>query len=81
MTPAKDLWRPHRALLLYANAGLFCDGYILSGIGLALVTLTPQMHLNGAQIGLMGAITLFAASNSAGRQTRVRCSDRPTPAA
>ncbi|MBV9271173.1 MAG: MFS transporter, partial [Candidatus Eremiobacteraeota bacterium] len=59
MTPRRSPWHAHRALLLYANVGLFCDGYILSSIGIALVTLTPQMQLNAAQIGLMGAITLF----------------------
>jgi len=56
---AERPWRAHAPLLLYANAGLFCDGYILSSIGLALVTLTPHFHLNGAQTGLLGAITLF----------------------
>ncbi|MBV9720003.1 MAG: MFS transporter [Candidatus Eremiobacteraeota bacterium] len=46
-------------LLVYANAGLFCDGYILSSIGLALVTLGPQFGLNAAMTGLIGATTLL----------------------
>ena len=46
-------------LLLYANAGVFCDGYILSSIGLALVTLGPHFHLDAATTGLVGGATLF----------------------
>lgn len=49
----------HRRLLVYANAGLFCDGYILSSIGLALVGLTPAFHLSGAMTGAVGAATLL----------------------
>jgi MFS transporter, putative metabolite transport protein len=46
-------------LLLYANAGVFCDGYILSSVGLALITLGPRFHLDAATTGLIGAATLF----------------------
>lgn len=46
-------------LLLYANAGVFCDGYILSSVGLALITLGPRFHLDPATTGLLGAATLF----------------------
>jgi putative MFS transporter len=46
-------------LLLYANAGVFVDGYILGSIGLALVTLTPRFHLGPLETGLVGAATLF----------------------
>jgi MFS transporter, putative metabolite transport protein len=46
-------------VLIYANAGLFCDGYILSGIGLALVTLTPRFGLDAKMSGLIGAATLL----------------------
>jgi putative MFS transporter len=46
-------------LLLYANAGVFCDGYILSSVGLALITLGPRFHLTPATTGLIGAATLF----------------------
>lgn len=49
----------HRRLLLYANAGLFCDGYILSSIGLAIPSLTPQFHLNALASGLIAAATLL----------------------
>lgn len=46
-------------LLAYANAGLFCDGYILSSVGLALVTLQPHFGLSPAMTGLLGAVTLL----------------------
>jgi putative MFS transporter len=49
----------HAGLLLYAGAGIFCDGYILSSIGPALVTLGPHFGLSPATTGLLGAITLF----------------------
>jgi putative MFS transporter len=51
--------KQQRALLLYANAGLFCDGYILSSIGIALVSLQPRFHLNSTSTGLIGAATLI----------------------
>lgn len=47
------------SLLVYANAGLFCDGYILSGIGLALVTLGPRFALDAKTTGLLGGATLL----------------------
>lgn len=47
------------AIFVYANAGVFCDGYILSSIGLALITLTPAFHLDALATGLIGAATLF----------------------
>lgn len=46
-------------MLVYANAGLFCDGYILSGVGLALVTLGPHFALDAKMTGLIGAMTLL----------------------
>lgn len=46
-------------IFVYANAGVFCDGYILSSIGLALVTLTPRFHLDAVTTGALGAATLF----------------------
>jgi MFS transporter, putative metabolite transport protein len=53
-------FRPfHAGLLLYAGAGIFCDGYILSSIGLALITLGPHFALSAGMTGLLGAITLF----------------------
>jgi putative MFS transporter len=48
-----------RGLLVYANAGLFCDGYILSSIGIALVAMPSRFHLDAASTGLIGAATLF----------------------
>lgn len=51
--------REQRGLLLYANAGLFCDGYILSSIGIALVTLQPDFALTPAATGAIAAATLF----------------------
>jgi MFS transporter, putative metabolite transport protein len=49
----------HYTIFIYANAGVFCDGYILSSIGLALITLTPHFHLNALTTGLIGGATLF----------------------
>lgn len=46
-------------IFVYANAGVFCDGYILSSIGLALVTLTPHFHLDAVTTGSIGAATLL----------------------
>ena len=46
-------------VFVYASAGVFCDGYILSSIGLALLTLTPRFHLDGLTTGLIGGATLF----------------------
>jgi MFS transporter, putative metabolite transport protein len=55
-----EKFRPfHAGLLLYASAGIFCDGYILSSIGLALITLGPHFALSAGMTGLLGAITLF----------------------
>jgi len=51
--------KARRALLLYANAGLFCDGYILSSIGIALVALPPRFHLDATSAGTVAAATLF----------------------
>jgi MFS transporter, putative metabolite transport protein len=47
------------ALLIYANAGLFCDGYILSSIGPALISLAPHFRLDAVTTGLIGAMTLL----------------------
>ena len=51
--------RFHAGIILYAAAGIFCDGYILSSIGLALITLGPHFALSPGMTGLLGAITLF----------------------
>jgi putative MFS transporter len=49
----------HKRLLIYTNIGLFCDGYILSTIGLALTTLGPRLHMSEVMIGFVGAVTLL----------------------
>src|SRR5262249_46647991 len=49
----------HWKVFAYANAGVFVDGYILSSIGLALITLGPQFHLNAVTTGWVGAATLL----------------------
>jgi MFS transporter, putative metabolite transport protein len=49
----------HRRLLVYTNIGLFCDGYILSTIGLALTTLGPRLNMSDAMTGFVGAVTLL----------------------
>jgi MFS transporter, putative metabolite transport protein len=58
-TSQDRLRRQHLAIFAYANAGVFCDGYILSSIGLALITLGPHFRLDVFQTGLIGAMTLF----------------------
>jgi putative MFS transporter len=49
----------HVTIFVYANAGVFCDGYILSSIGLALITLTPRFQLDAVTTGAIGAATLL----------------------
>ena len=49
----------HYTIFVYTSAGVFCDGYILSSIGLALLTLTPRFQLDALTTGLIGAATLF----------------------
>jgi len=60
MQPNDGALRPfHYTIFIYANAGVFCDGYILSSIGLALITLTPRFNLGALATGLIGGATLF----------------------
>ena len=60
MQPNDGALRPfHYTIFIYANAGVFCDGYILSSIGLALITLTPRFNLDALATGLIGGATLF----------------------
>jgi putative MFS transporter len=49
----------HWKVFTYANAGVFVDGYILSSVGLALITLGPQFHLDPVSTGWVGAATLL----------------------
>ena len=74
MTSLDSARGDRRALLLYANAGLFCDGYILSSIGIALVALPPRFHLNAASTGAIAAATLFGIL--IGAPLFGRCTDR-----
>jgi putative MFS transporter len=48
----------HRRLSIYANGGLFCDGYILSSFGLALVSLQKQIPLTPTVEGAIAAAPL-----------------------
>lgn len=50
--------RFHRRLAIYANGGLFCDGYILSGFGFALSTLQAQISMSAPVEGLVAAAPL-----------------------
>src|SRR5579864_5644302 len=49
----------HRRLAVYANGGLFCDGYILSGFSLALAGLTNELPASAFVLGLMAAAPLI----------------------
>ena len=48
----------HGRLAVYANGGLFCDGYILSSFGLALVSLQHAIALTPQAEGLLAAAPL-----------------------
>ena len=50
--------RFHRRLAVYANGGLFCDGYILSGFGFALPGLQAQISMSGPVEGMVAAAPL-----------------------
>ncbi|WP_156993573.1 MFS transporter [Pseudonocardia acaciae] len=45
-------------ITLYAGGGEFCDGYILSVVGVSLPFLGAQFQLTGAQSGLIGSAAL-----------------------
>jgi putative MFS transporter len=49
----------HQRLTLYSAGGPFLDGYILSIIGIALVQVTPQLHVSPVWAGLIGASALM----------------------
>jgi MFS transporter, putative metabolite transport protein len=49
----------HARLTVYTSGGPFLDGYILSVIGIALIQITPQLHLNTTWSGLVGASALI----------------------
>lgn len=48
----------HWRLAIFANGGLFLDGYVLSNIGVALSLLISHFGLSAAQTGLLGGATL-----------------------
>ncbi|AEM83399.1 MFS transporter [Streptomyces violaceusniger] len=50
--------RTHWLITLYAGGGEFCDGYILSIIGVALPLLTADYHLNSFDSGVVGSASL-----------------------
>ncbi|MHC9295970.1 MFS transporter [Mycobacterium sp. LTG2003] len=49
----------HKKLTLFSSGGPFIDGYALSIIGVALITLEPAMNLSATEIGLIGAASLI----------------------
>ncbi|MUL85493.1 MULTISPECIES: MFS transporter [unclassified Mycolicibacterium] len=49
----------HKKLTLFSSGGPFIDGYALSIIGVALITLEPAMGLTSTEIGLVGAASLI----------------------
>ncbi|MFD1212565.1 MFS transporter [Arthrobacter sp. GCM10027362] len=52
------LTRFHKKLTFFASGGPFIDGYALSIIGIALITMTPGLRLDTVEIGLIGAASL-----------------------
>ncbi|GAD08662.1 permease of the major facilitator superfamily [Gluconobacter frateurii NBRC 103465] len=54
--PANDF---HSKLALISAGGPFCDGYILGIIGIALPSIVRELHLTGAETGLVGAAALL----------------------
>lgn len=49
----------HKRLAIYAAGGPFLDGYILSGIGVALVALSPELGVSSFMEGMLGAAALI----------------------
>ena len=49
----------HIRVATYTTGGMFCDGYILGMIGIALTLIQPQMHLSPTWQGLIGASALI----------------------
>lgn len=48
----------HKKLTFFASGGPFIDGYALSIIGIALITMVPSLDMTPAEIGLVGAASL-----------------------
>lgn len=49
----------HYKLTLFSSGGPFLDGYALSIVGIALITLQPSMNMSTAEVGLLGAASLI----------------------
>ncbi|AUI51874.1 MFS transporter [Arthrobacter crystallopoietes] len=49
----------HKKLTFFASGGPFIDGYALSIIGIAFITMTPGLELSTGEIGLIGAASLI----------------------
>jgi len=49
----------HIKLTVFSSGGPFIDGYALSIIGLAFITMTPALSLAPSEIGLIGAASLI----------------------
>lgn len=49
----------HKRAAVYTTGGMFCDGYILGIIGIALAILAPQMNLGPIWEGLIGSSALI----------------------
>lgn len=49
----------HKKLTAYSSGGPFIDGYALTIIGIALITLEPAMALSTTEVGLVGAASLI----------------------
>ena len=54
----------HKKLALYSSGGPFIDGYALSIVGVALITLEPALSLTSTEIGLIGAASLVGFSSA-----------------
>ncbi|WP_084959544.1 MFS transporter [Thermoactinospora rubra] len=53
------LSRFHKKLTLYSAGGPFLDGYALTIIGVALITMRPALDMSGAELGLTAAAALI----------------------
>ncbi|MBO1803747.1 MFS transporter [Leucobacter ruminantium] len=53
------LTRFHVKLTVFSSGGPFIDGYALSIIGIALITMQPALQLSATEIGLLGAASLI----------------------
>ena len=49
----------HIKLTVFSSGGPFIDGYALSIIGIALITMQPALGLSAGEVGLLGAASLI----------------------